>query len=307
MSDPGSLRRNQACRSLADAIAALFSRGLPLHEKAARYIEAVLFPADLPCGLCAALTDPRHPERESLMELVFFPDEAARISLEPILEEAGFKINDEQQVLSFLMESRPRALLIFPDHQISQEFPVAPDAAARYLKRLNLTVRLDPGIVKALGQALSSLVEAPLPHPSAVLRGHRIKSMIRHCRAAQTRFGIDALCTFFRRFPVDAPDFFACLSFFLDFLETPGDESDLATALLNRQRLYRLGLDKGAIAQGKLTRNNPETRILSGTRLPHVDARALMEKIDLVDRICCRLFEGTPTGGAASSEAPCLR
>ncbi|MBW1776123.1 MAG: hypothetical protein JRJ54_00770 [Deltaproteobacteria bacterium] len=280
--------KEAACREAARRIVRYFAEGVPVTEKMHRYMENTF--ADL-STLERILADSEHGERASLVSLLFSPDEAIRIELEPLLENTPLDEEEARRIQDFVMEMRPRALFVIPGGSPALEVTVDPDAAAAFIEKLHASRRLDPRVVNAIHAAFRHREggsETESDHKRTVLR---IKAMIRQSRAGTTRFEIDALSRFFTRFPMDAPEAFSSFSFFLDFLEAPGDEDDLYQSLRRRRDLYRKGLEKGAAANRQMHENNPETRMLSGLRLPYVDAFDLMQKIDILDRICFWLFE----------------
>jgi hypothetical protein len=74
---------------LLTRIVGALENGGRLTDATLAYIETALFPpaAD---RLIALLTDESDCERDSLLDLIFFPDQAVQIELEPLLETAGF-------------------------------------------------------------------------------------------------------------------------------------------------------------------------------------------------------------------------
>jgi len=239
--------------------------------------------------LCDIMTDPNHGEREVLIELLFFPDESIRVHLESFLQTADWIQEDEYRVLFLLMERNPQATLLFPGEK-PVLLAVPPDAAAFFIRKLLIPQRLDSRILEAVDTAFGHQ-ETDFSDQSAGLTvASRVKAMIRHSRVDITPYGIEALCAFLTRFPIDSHEFFPCFSFFLAFLEAPGDENNLAASVSHRRSLYLKGLEIGAHITLQLNGKTPEIRILSGARLPYVDTEDLMNKIDLIDRIASRLF-----------------
>lgn len=280
--------KDAACREAARRIVRYFAEGVPVTEKMRRYMENTF--AEL-SALESILADSEHGERASLAALLFSPDEAIRIELEPLLENTPLDEEDARRIQDFVMGMRPRAFFVLPGGSPALEVTIDPDAAAAFIEKLHVSRRLDPEIATPLNAAFDHREADPGTASDHKRTALRIKAMIRQSRAGTTRFGIDALSRFFTRFPMDAPEAFSSFSFFLDFLEAPGDEDDLYESLRRRRDLYRKGLEKGAAATRQMHGKNPETRMLSGLRLPYVDTFDLMQKIDLLDRICFWLFE----------------
>jgi len=280
--------QNAACKELALRIENVFTGGLKIEKKTVHYIEDTLSLTDL-SHLCDIITDPNHSEREPLIELLFFPGESIQVHLESFLQAADLIHEDEDRVLFLLMERNPQATLIFPGEK-PVLLTVPPDAAAFFIRKLRISRRLDSRILEAVDMAFGHQEIEFTDQSTGVMVASRIKAMIRHSRADTNPYGIEALCAFLTRFPIDSHDFFSCFSFFLAFLETPGDENDLAEGLSHRRSLYLKGLEIGANITRHLNEKTPEIRILSGARLPYVDTEDLMKKIDIIDRISSRLF-----------------
>jgi hypothetical protein len=71
---------------LLDRIITSLERGGRISAPVLDYIEANLFAPDVE-RLSQFLTDENDSERDSLLDLIFFPDEALQLALEPILGE----------------------------------------------------------------------------------------------------------------------------------------------------------------------------------------------------------------------------
>ena len=145
------------CTLLAQQIGAIFDKGLSLPEAARHYIESTFL-----CPSCEELkeilNDTPDCETESLLELIFFPDEANQLDLEDLLSEYPFEKKDEERVIAALFADPPKTVLtLSDDRRLAMAVPRA--AAAQFVARLNIFKKIDAQI----GAAISRNVPGEYP------------------------------------------------------------------------------------------------------------------------------------------------
>jgi len=264
---------------LARIIAALKNGGT-LTVAILDYIETVLFSPE-PDRLAVFLTDETDSQRDSLLDLIFYPDQAIQMDLEPLLEAAGFSAQEEKQMHDRLMTRAIQARVNMPDGMPLVSIMVPDFIKSQYLARLNISWQMDPHVASAIEKGLSAAIR---PIVKVRLRNAGI------CIASGRRV---FLCRFFQRMTDSDPDFLVCLDLVLSLLETAGKDIDGYDLLVEHKRSLFLSLQQAKRFETLLGRSNMETLMLQGVRPPHVSPHSLMHHMRLIDLICLRIFGRT--------------
>ena len=93
---------------LTEKIAGMCQEGFSLSDAVLHYIDSTFSNPSVE-ELEGVIADESNCEREPLMELIFFPDEATQCKLEEILEANDFQAPDEQQVANCFLSHYPRS------------------------------------------------------------------------------------------------------------------------------------------------------------------------------------------------------
>lgn len=253
-----------------------------LTEKLLAYIDTSLF-SPQPDRLAAFLTDDTDCERDSLLDLIFSPDQAVQIDLEPLLEEARYSRQDEAVFQHRLSARAIKAPIDMPDSRLLASVRVPDDIKSQYLARLNITWQMDPRVAAAIESGVSAV---PLPVVKVRLRnaGIRFTSCLRVF-----------LCRFFERMVDSDPDYLASLDLVLSLLETAGEGADGFDLLAGHKRSLFRSLQQARRFEALRQRSNMETLMLQGVRTPHASPDELMHRMRLIDLICLGMFGKTET------------
>ena len=263
-------------------IVASLEKGGRLTEATLAYIETALFPpaAD---RLVAFLADESDSQRDSLLDLIFSPDQAVQVDLEPLLASAGFSCEDEATVYDRLMARSICAPVTMPDGRPLAGVRVPDLVKAQYLARLNITWQLDSRVAAAIESGVSV----------------QLRPMVRvRLRNAGLRLPPGArvfMCRFFERMADSEPDYPACLDLVLAILETAGQGADAYDLLVDHKRGLFRGLQQIRRFETLLRRSNMETLMLQGVRAPHASPGELIHHMRLIDLICFSIFGKTET------------
>jgi hypothetical protein len=244
------------------------------------YVDAALFSPE-PDRLAAFLAGDTDSQRDSLLDLIFYPDQAVQIALEPLLEAARFSAQDETQMHDRLMAQVIRARVNMPDGRQLARIRVPDFTKSQYLSRLNISWHLDPLVATAIEKGLPSSIR---PIVKVRLRNAGI------CTASGHR---GFLCRFFRRMTHSDPDYLVCLDLVLLLLESAGKGVEVYDLLVEHKRSLFRSLQQARRFDTLLGRSNMETLMLQGVRAPHVSPDALMTHMRLIDLICLRIFGNT--------------
>jgi hypothetical protein len=243
-------------KQLAEKIIAILQGGLMLNADTQHYIDST-FSNPSVNEFEELLQDESSCETDSLIELLFFPDESAQLQLED------------------------KTLIRFADGRGKLEKMVTPSNAARFIERLNLSRCLDPKLSSAIARYVHRGLQT------------RCKVRLRNARPITSPNKISFLQTVFKKLKIDNDDFFDHLDFTLSFLEELEDEADMFQALMTRKKRYIQSLQKAKKLDNKLNQQNVETLLLRGERVSYIDKADARKKIKIIDRISLAVFGKT--------------
>jgi len=268
---------NERHRRLVGKIEELLRAGIEVGPDLLGYIDATFSNPSLK-ELEGIVTDESDPEREGLLELIFFPDEPMQQKIEELLPEAGGLGQGDVDAIAAELSARPiHTVLDFADwrDRLAVDFP--PALVTTFLQRLNLTRRIEP----RLARAISTHVE---PVDRIAVRV-KLRNTRKHMGDGKVLF----LCDFLSKLGGN-DQLLACLEFTLNFLEDIEDDADVYTVLMDRRRIGWQLLQKSAQFEEKLKKDNIETLMLRGERVPHVSKEELLKSIALIERISLAIF-----------------
>ena len=267
-------------------IRALFRKGLPLTDDVCQYIEATLGAAE-PGVLADLLAGPDESERDTLLELVFFPDQGFQRRLEKVLAGGGLSTADRSRLAARLKAEPARARLLLPGHpqKLASQLPM--DGVDAFLTRLNLTWSLEAHLREAL-----DLWSARHGGEGATDGCHLIVKL-RNADLRQTPGQLGLLKDFLQQMPPTDPRWGACFDFLMAFLSEHGDVTNLYRALMDRKMFLVHHLIKARRNAETISRSNMETLSMSGFRAAHFDTAAAEEALGCIDAIALAVYGRT--------------
>lgn len=271
------LQLSPNCRQLIDEIEGIFSAGISIESGVLRFISA-MGEIPSPAFFVRVLTDEGNYETESLIELVFFPDEVMQIRLEPLLEAACFNAADEAILIEALKERCPRALIHLYREAEPMSVTVPPCAITSFVHRLHIKRKLSPRLIAAIDSKT-------IPQTQPLL-----KVRLRNSALAQTTSEIDFLCLFLEKMKETSAGFFSTFEFLISFLGECRNETDYRLVLTRMRQKYEQIGNRAAQFESRLARSNMETLMLQGDRPPVMSAVEAREKIDRIDRVLDTLY-----------------
>lgn len=283
---------------LEDALRRYLANGVVLTEGVRGFMGAT-FGDDGFDTLRALLADDSSAERDSLLDLVFFPDEPLQMAIEPVLTDRGCREKDVARLAERLKADPVAARLSLPgmDDTVPASMPVF--VVDAFLARLNLTWQP----VEMLKTVLARLDAGALAAGGKRPDGHIwLRVQLRNAALRQTPVQIGFLCDFFERLPLDDPDFVDKLAFMLVFLKEHDGCANLYQALMDRKKFLFQNRLKARRAAELAARSNMETLIMTGVRTPHFDVAAAEKNLALIDSIALAVFGRTEWLGSAPVE-----
>lgn len=263
-------------RRLIEAIEGIFSGGLEVGPEFLDYIDAT-FSYPSAAQLQNLLADEADPERDGLLELIFYPDEAMQQELEDEIGAGRFDHDDLPVLAAGLAACRIRTALRLPEPRGSVEVDMPRTAIGPFLERLNLTRRTDGGLLQAVDAYIG-------PRQRAAVRV-KLRNMRRPPDADKVRFLARGLEKLGRE-----PDLPASLDFMLRFLEDIADGEDIYKALMRRRHTCLQYIRVAGRYAESLKKDNIETLLLRGERVPHIPRDRLLKEVAAIERISLAVF-----------------
>ncbi|MDO9567705.1 MAG: hypothetical protein Q7J15_13350 [Candidatus Desulfaltia sp.] len=262
---------------LIEKIEQIFTYGFVLSDDIMYYIDSTFLSPSIN-ELEEIINDEHNCERDSLIELLFFPDESMQIKLEEFLESEDFKKKDEEKVLSYILDKKLLTTIRFPGSEDSLKLFLPKSSAMQFLSRLNISRKLNKRLIKAIDEFVSDKCRTA------------VKVRLRNARVEFTENKIMFLRSFLKKLKVEDNYFFKCLDFILDFFDGIKDDKNILQSLLDKKELYFQNLQKASGFEELLNKNNMETLISRGVRIPHISKEDVMHNIVIIDTIVLAVY-----------------
>jgi len=270
----------EKCEMLADEIKAIISEGIVLSDDVVHFIDSTFSNPTID-ELQAILDDDTNCESDTLMELLFFPDESIQMRLEEILEQRRPQKQDEDRILASLCQNPLLVTFHFEDGRGALKLPIPEDIIRQFLVRLKISKHLD-----------ASLRES-IRHYGDESNTNRFKVKIRNSRFSSSENKIEFLCRLFDKLGSGSNDIFECLEFVLEFLDEIKKDGDVYQALMAKKKFYFISLQKAKKMDARLEKHNVETLLMQGERVALIDQVDARKKMRIIDRISRAVFGKT--------------
>ncbi len=278
------------CKILVDRIARILTDGLVLSDDVLQFMDSTF-------GITGArmleeiTCDDADCQADSLMELIFFPDEALQIQVEEILSQEHFIPKDREKVLSHLLGTLSEAVVLFPDRSQKAVIPFPETAASQFLSRLKISKQLHIDLADSVNQHIA-LEWVPL-----------VRVKLRNAGFSYTKNNISFLCDFFKALKTRPQDFIArdfftkdflkSFDFILGFLQELQTDTPIYPALMKKKRSCFQNLKKALKLEQQLKKHNIETLMLGGIRNPCINMGEMRNRIEIIDKIALSVFNRT--------------
>ena len=274
------METDEKCELLADEIKAIISGGIVLSDDVVHYIDSTFSYPTIE-ELKAILADDSSGEGETLMELLFFPDESIQVQLEEMLEQCRPQKEDEDRIIAHLCRQQPIITFRFKDDRGDFTLEMAEDVTRQFLLRLRISRHLDPGLIESI-------------HNYGDLQNtNRFKVKIRNSRFSPSESKTKFLCRFFDTIGSGSNDIFECLEFILEFLDETISDGDIYQGLMARKKFYFITLQKAKKMDARIEKHNIETLLMQGERVALIDQADARKKMQIIDRISRAVFGKT--------------
>jgi hypothetical protein len=267
-------------KQMAQKIIDILQGGLTLNADTLHYIDSTFSNPSI-SELEELLQDESSCETDSLIELLFFPDESVQMQLEEMLGEDRLQKQDEQEIQDMICTKAFQTRIRFPDTRGTLGMKVTPSNVAQFIMRLNLLRCLNPRLSASIAEYVPVTFQT------------RCRVRLRNAKPITSQNKILFLQAFFEKLEIDSDEFWDYLDFILSFLDECKEEPDMFQALMTKKRFYFQSLQKAKNLDIQLTKHNVETLLLRGKRVTYVDAADARKKIQMIDRISLGVFGKT--------------
>lgn len=275
-----ALNTEKKCEVLAERLASVLREGIHLGPDAVHFIDST-FSNPSTRQLALILQDESNCERDSLFDLIFFPDETMQVKLENLLEELKFEKKEEGPVRKDLRKRELPTAIHFQDARKPLNVRMPPSIADQFISRLHVTRNLERELVDSINKHVSRSAR-PL-----------VKVKFRNARRPPTRDQLNFLSAFFEKMDTTGEELIACLELMLDVLADLADDADIFSGLMARKKHYVKSLKIAEKFEEQLKTSNIETLMLQGERAPYINRADTVRKIARIDEICIAVFGQT--------------
>jgi len=265
---------------LAEQIRSLFSRGLEISAESRQYIDAT-FSCPKAAQVAAICADRASCERDSLIELLLFPDRRMQMELEDTLDRWQYNSADPAALIDCLSRRPLHVRFYFPDGRGGFHLQVPPEALGSFVVRLHITRRLAPSLAHTLAASLDQDLQTA------------VKVRLRNAGVGEMPPAVAFLNRFFKGFDQRSADFFSCLDFTLEFLAEKHATPNIFDALAARKHLFFKMLRQADALDRQLRRHNMETMVLQGARICQADRGQIVRRIAQIDTVCLAVYGQT--------------
>jgi hypothetical protein len=260
----------------------MLARGVSLEPGVLHFIDST-FSHPTAAELAAVAGDESASEHDTLLELLFTPDEAFQVELEETLAGREF---DVEQVAGLLCRPPLQVRFRFPDARNTLELELTPPLARHFVSQLKIDRTIPAGLLQALASA------------AGAGERQRARVLIRNARVELTSETVGFLCDCLTRVGLRDPQARECLGIALDVLSDGLNPAGIFQALTDRKRWLVKALTRGRRQGELLGQANIETLMSQGARLTVIDEAGTLRRIGCIDRICAAVFGRLPPPGA---------
>ena len=274
------MNADEKCILLAERIVKILKEGIHLNSDVMHFIDSTF---SSPCinELEKIIADNSDCERDSLIELIFFPDEEIQARLEDLLKSHNYCREDENKVLDYLSSGQIESTIHFPDNKGTLSVTMPYEVAGRFLVRLNIHKKIDKRIYAAIDTGVSEKLKISV----------RVKLRNTVKEIAENK--IFFLCDFFEKMEDESDDFLECLDFILSLLDEAENTSNLFSAFMDKKRFFFKNLQRAEKFRQQLEKANMETMILQSAKTPYINIEDEKRKMELIDKISLSVFGRT--------------
>ena len=270
----------EKCEVIAAEINKILSRGIDLSGDVVHYIDSTFSNPTIE-ELQTILGDDADCEKDSLMDLLFFPDESMQIQLEETLERFRLEKKEQNKVLISLCRDPLKVTFHFEDDRGRLILQIPEDVIPQFLTRLKMSKHIDKKLIESIRNYGDDE------------NVNRFKVKIRNSQFTPSDEKTGFLCSLFDKIGPRSNDIFDCLEFVLGFLDELKQDGDIYQGLMTKKKFYFINLQKAQKMDARLEKHNIETLMAQGQRVALIDQNDARRKMRIIDRISRAVFGKT--------------
>jgi hypothetical protein len=264
--------------AIALRIRDILARGADLSPEVMRFIDST-FSDPSAAELAAILGTDADSERDSLLELLFSPDESIQLELEEFLVTKGSSgLNEEGRVVERICRPPLTAAFRLPENRGVVNVAVTPRLARRFVYQLKID-RLIP-------ESVAADIESRLTGRDRL----RLRVLLRGARFDFSPSNTDFLCRLIGQLGFADDGGWESFAFALEMLAGADSAADICRLLEERKKLLVKALHHSRQLREQLAAANIETLLSRGQRLTWIDETATMRQLVCIDRIGLAAF-----------------
>jgi hypothetical protein len=263
--------------AIALRIREILAAGAELSPEVMRFVDST-FSVPSTAELAAILSSEADGERESLLELLFSPDESLQIEIEELLAAAPPPGPQEDRIVASLCRPALSVAFRLAGGRGVVKVAMTPPLARRFVHHLNAHRRIPEPVAAAAAPRLTDRARL------------RLRVLLRNARFDFSPTKTEFLCRLTGQLDFTEDGGWEALAFALELLAEVGPGADIGRALEERKKLLVKALHHGRQLREQLAADNIETLLSRGQRLTWVDETATLRQLDFIDRICRAAF-----------------
>lgn len=266
---------------IAEKIKEALQNGFALHGRILHFIDST-YSNPSKAEIEKILAEDAGADKETLLRLIFSPDEPVRICVERLLESIDIGKDDIENIIGWLTGQEIESEIIFPDERGRIRAKAPCDILAEFVSHLNMQVKFHDRLIEAFGFIISDR--------SRIMA----KVLIRNAGDEFAGTRLDFLADFFEKFGYEEESVFAGrLKTALEVLDDTNDQSDIYQALSRKKAGYFQSLINAERFEEMLRKGNIETLLLQGVRPVSVDRDKVKKEMEILDKICLAVYGKT--------------
>ncbi len=260
------------CKKIAQTIEQRWNKGIDLSRDALFFLESTYGVSTLK-EIGGLLDQEDFSDRQTILEMILFPGQTTRLSIEPLLNPCGLTSRDELDIFFFLANNHPKLNLLHPKEENTIVINLPLDQVKVFISRLFVSRSIDPVICDALKKN----------HPASVVIPGRVLFRCKNItfNKKQTQF----ITRFIRKARNRKHQFLALFEMVLSIICDAPESGDLDTYLLKRQVQEKTLLKQIQKFEEKRDQYSMEYLMMSKYQVPPESLELVEERLNKLDLI----------------------
>jgi len=262
---------------LVTRIGQVFKNGFGVDDDTWHHLQTTLM-EPTPSSVVALVKDADDCESDSLTELLFYPNEAMQVFLEPTIESMVFTLKDQENIIALLLSQSFNTKLLFHACKKTVDIKMPELAVQKFVSRLNLIFRLPVELADILNRRLPEDI------------GKLIKVHLRNSNIDLADHHVELLRLFLTKLDYTHPDYRSWINFGLSILPEITPSTRIYEFFMDKKRFYLQSIEKAELFFEKLRRSNMETLMMQNERAVFMPPEKGREIVAHIDQICWAIF-----------------